>query len=252
MSYRVQIGVFVGGCFRGGSINSTRIPKCDNISNYMTDKYSVSRFISVSIVYLYFMLCVLGLVMGMAIECKFKSSDSYKFQRISNMEMLHLHLTHVKMLSAVLIAFLVTRDCITFRYMGCFAGLLGKALPTRSTIVNKHSSRILRAVAFIYKCILWIFLINSALVTNINPSLLNPGPPQTMRIVSFNCQGLILFSELGEEHPLLDFIKMYEINRFLCNDIPDIFMLNETWLKKSIKNSELVPVETYKTFRLDW
>ena len=243
--------MFVGGCFRGGPKSKKSIPRCDNISDYITGKDSVSKFISVSIVYLYFMLCVLGLIMGMAIDCKLKSPDSYEFHRISNMEMIHLHLTHVKMLSAVLIAFLVTRDCITFRYMGCFAGLLGKALPTRSTIVNKHSSRILRAVAFIYKCILWIFLINSVLVTIINPGLLNPGPPQTLRIVSFNCQGLIPFSELGEEHPLLDVTKMYEINRFLCNDKPDIFMLNETWLKKSIKNSELFPVETYKTFRLD-
>ena len=44
---------------------------------------------------------------------------------------------------------------------------------------------------------------------------------------------------------------MYEINKFLCNDKPDIFMLNETLFKKSIKNGELFPVETYKTFRLD-
>ena len=28
-------------------------------------------------------------------------------------------------------------------------------------------------------------------------------------------------------------------------------MLNETWVKKSIKKSELFPVDTFKTFRLD-
>ena len=32
---------------------------------------------------------------------------------------------------------------------------------------------------------------------------------------------------------------------------PDILMLNETWLKKSIKKSELFSLETYKIFRLD-
>ena len=89
------------------------------------------------------------------------------------------------------------------------------------------------------------------LVTIVNPNLLNPGPAQALKIVSFNCQGLLPFSELGEEHPLLDVTKMLEINTFLSMDQPDIFMLNETWLKKSIKNNELFPVETYKIVRLD-
>ena len=226
----------------------------NSVPDSITGNFGVSKFILAVIVYLYFMLCVLAI--GMAIECKLKSFDNYRIPRISNMEMLHLHLTHVKMLSGVLVAFLITRDCIVFRNVGCFIGLLNKiwknkTQSNRGLTVRNNSSRFMKAVTFIYKCILWIFVINSMLVTIVNPNLLNPGPAQALKIVSFNCQGLLPFSELGEEHPLLDVTKMLEINAFLSIDKPDIFMLNETWLKKTIKNSELFPVETYKIFRLD-
>ena len=198
VSYRLRIVTFVGGNVRGGTNNNRKAQIADDISHFITGNCSVSKFVSVSFVYLYFMLCVLGLVMGMALDCNFRSSYSYDFSNISNMEMIHFHLSHVKILSSVLIAFLVTRDCITFRYLGCFSGLLAKAVRGRSTSGLKYSSRTLRAVAFIHKCILWLFLINAALVIIVNPSLLNPGPTQTLSIVSFNCQCLIPFSELGE------------------------------------------------------
>ena len=254
--YRCRVGI------HNAQLHSSKI-KVDNrsqgyklsIPDSVAGNFGVSKFIFAVIVYLYFMLCVL--VFGMAIECKLKPSKIYKFSRISNMEMLHLHLTHVKMLSGVLMAFLIIRDCIVFRNLGCFIGLFDRILWKNKTKSNhglpvrNNSSRFMKAVTFIYKCILWIFVINSVLVTIVNPNLLNPGPAQALKIVSFNCQGLLPFSELGKEHPLLDVTKMLEINAYLSKDKPDIFMLNETWLKKNIKNSELFPVETYKIFRLD-
>ena len=202
------------------------------------------------------MLCVLVLVMGMAIECKLPALKELKFHYITNMEMMHLHLTHVKILSTVLLAFLITRDCIIFSYFGCFIGFVRKLnfnshYPVWGLAHGADSSRLKKAVTFITKCILWIFVINSMLITIINPNILNPGPSKSLKVVSFNCQGLLPFSELGNEHPTLDVTKTHEINMFLNMNKPDIFMLNETWLKNSIKDSELFPVETYKLFRLD-
>ena len=64
----------------------------------------------------------------------------------------------------------------------------------------------------------------------------------SLKVMAFNCQGLIPFRELHNDHPMLDVTKMHKIDQFLDLHKPDIFMLNETWLKKSIKNSELFPV----------
>ena len=43
---------------------------------------------------------------------------------------------------------------------------------------------------------------------------------------------------------------MFELQYYLADKKPDILMLNETWLKKSIKDSEIIPGD-YKVFRLD-
>ena len=71
-----------------------------------------------------------------------------------------------------------------------------------------------------------------------NPSLLNPGLLQYLKVAAINCQGLIPFKELSSDHPSLDITyKMAELNSYLATHNPDILMRNETWLKKSIKKS---------------
>ena len=44
--------------------------------------------------------------------------------------------------------------------------------------------------------------------------------------------------------------KIHEFHGFLYTDKPDIVILNETWLKKSVLDSEILP-DGYKIFRLD-
>ena len=88
------------------------------------------------------------------------------------------------------------------------------------------------------------------LIVVVNPNLLNPGPIKAVKVVSFNCQGLIPFSELDEDHPKLNVTKIYEINQYLIEHEPDIILLNETWLKKSIKNGEFFQLEFISHFVL--
>ena len=251
-SYKCRVGIFNGQLYRKKVKAKNGYDKRDT-GNCITGNSSEARFILVSIIYLYFMLCVLCVVMGMAIELKLPAIREIKFYLTTDMEMMHLHLTHVKLLSAVLLAFLITRDCIAFRYLGSFSGFIrildfNKKHPVWS---NSRSSRLNNAVIFITKCVLWISVINFMLITIINPNILNPGPSQSLKVISFNCQGLLPFSELSNEHPTLDVTKLYEMNMFLEVNKPDIFMLNETWLKKSVRDNELFPEETYKIFRLD-
>ena len=94
------------------------------------------------------------------------------------------------------------------------------------------------------------------LITIINPSLLNPGPTNTKNLTSYsvyyqNVQGLIPFRELSEEHPALHTSKIHELHLYLYQKSPDIVVLNETWLKKSISDNEIIPTDIYKIFRLD-
>ena len=44
--------------------------------------------------------------------------------------------------------------------------------------------------------------------------------------------------------------KLHELHGFLYTHAPDVVVLNETWLKKSIHDNEILP-PNYKIFRLD-
>ena len=103
-----------------------------------------------------------------------------------------------------------------------------------------------------YTCItsLWFFLLNFLLITMVNPSLLNPGPRQ-LSVFYQNVQGLIPFSSLADLVPNLNMNKVLELQAYLNINKPDIVVLNETWLKKSILDSEVFPSNQYKVFRLD-
>ena len=90
--------------------------------------------------------------------------------------------------------------------------------------------------------------------------LSNFGPPlrilarKTKKDISVfyqNVQGLIPFSHLGKEHPTLNDTKILELNHYVQNYTPDVIVLNETWLKPSILNNEILASGMYNTFRLD-
>ena len=100
---------------------------------------------------------------------------------------------------------------------------------------------------------LWILLINFLLIAISNPSIKNPGPHCEGNFSVFYCnvQGLIPFGELTAENPMLNVTKVHELNHLITNKKPDIVIYNETWLKESIHDSEVLPTDTYKVFRLD-
>ena len=100
----------------------------------------------------------------------------------------------------------------------------------------------------------WAFLLNFLLITIVNPSLLNPGPNsgKNISVAYQNVQGLVPFYDLGKKNPKLDSIKISELNSYLSEFRPSIVMLNETWLKPCINDSEVICDElNYKVFRED-
>ena len=98
--------------------------------------------------------------------------------------------------------------------------------------------------------LIWTFMLNFAMIAICNPSLLNPGP-NTLSVMYHNVQGLIPFSELGQAHSKLDQSKLLELQAHVFVSKPDIIVMNETWLRSTIHDNEIFPVNTYKIFRRD-
>ena len=248
--YRFRIGVYC----KKGSDGNLKVSPTVSITGKLSPEnrfLNLTKILSISIIYVYTVLCMLGMIIGMLLECKFKNFALARFYNISDMQFENVHITHVKLLSTILLTFLITRDLIIYSHFGCFIGLIGRLFNSSTIVTTRTESWTKKCLSFISQFILWTFVINSMLIIIINPSLLNPGPIKAVKVISFNCQGLIPFSDLYEEHPKLNITKIHEINQYLVDHKPDIVMLNETWLKKSINNSEFFPTDVYKPFRLD-
>ena len=86
----------------------------------------------------------------------------------------------------------------------------------------------------------------------------NPGPSNNTKntllsdkltICYQNIQGLIPFTQLSNNHPDLDQTKISELHAYIYDKRPDIVILNETWLKSTIYDNEILPDKSYKVFR---
>ena len=113
--------------------------------------------------------------------------------------------------------------------------------------------------------VLHILLVIFLLIAIFNSCLLNPGPNSNSNTtahdinlnkdgLSFyyqNVQGLIPFTDLGKEHPNLDHTKIAELQQYVYTNSPDIVILNETWLKSTIHDEEIVSINIFKIFRRD-
>ena len=98
---------------------------------------------------------------------------------------------------------------------------------------------------------IWICSINLILIIITTPSIVNPGPTGSLSVLYQNVQGFINLNDLNKTHPPLNMTKLLEFQSFVYSAKPDIIILNETWLCKSILDSEIFPNNSYKVFRRD-
>ena len=113
---------------------------------------------------------------------------------------------------------------------------------------------IVTTTVLLIKIILYILLIIFLLIAITNSSLINPGPVSHatgLNIFYQNVQGLVPFTELNKNHPRLDNTKISEIHAFIHDKKPDIIVFNETWLRNTILDQEILPDDQYKMFRRD-
>ena len=84
-------------------------------------------------------------------------------------------------------------------------------------------------------------------------SLRNPGPNNNIRPLSMlysNVQGFINAGDLASEISPLNMTKLHELHGYLYIHKHDALILNETWLKKPVLDSEILS-NSYNIIRLD-
>ena len=140
--------------------------------------------------------------------------------------------------------------CITLvktAYFCLFSSILTRCPNKILFHFKKSRKRLNKLLNFL---VLALLLLNFLMIGICNPSLLNPGP-NCLSVSYQNVQGLIPFSQLSKNHPQLDHTKTFELNAHLNVRNPDILILNETWLKKSIKDHEIIQNPNYDVWRND-
>ena len=98
--------------------------------------------------------------------------------------------------------------------------------------------------------LLFLLIINFLLIGIVNPGMLNTGPG-SLKICYQNVQGLILIKDLTLKQPSLNITKICELNAYININRPDVIMLNETWLKKSVNDHEIIKDQKFSIIRND-
>ena len=103
----------------------------------------------------------------------------------------------------------------------------------------------------------WIVSINIILIVIANPCIVNPGPPQQssasgLSVLYHNARGFMSYNpRLPKNPPELNITKILNFQSYIFNHKPDVIVVNERWLNKTINSSEIFPNNSYKVFRLD-
>ena len=274
--YRIHIGSY-NNTKGGHSMRKARKNKDQTNSNPKTGKIpgeflyqdcAARNFSMLS--YLYFIIIILCLTMSMAKTLKAPSTllaDTY--HQTHNMAGGYVLMSYVKYFYCIIFSYAIKSIVTKNPYRNkCdsppFRGFESKnvrynifyKLFVNFSINMLHIRQLGRLNKVVQSLFLWQCIINFLLIAIVNPSLLNPGPSCTKSTKLFsvhyqNVQGLIPFGDLNEKYPTLNTTKIHEIGLYLQANNPDVIVLNETWLKSSILDNEVIPIDKYEVFRLD-
>ena len=242
VEYRCRVGTFLGrgknGCRKTKHQNQYKNPSAFNPYNrpgpmkftFRDSSGSWSEniihtppgFIHQSlqiILYSYLMLMFLFIMLSIVSLHTFLVSPVHPSVPYINFKISIFCFAHIK------IGYFCILSTIILKYM-----CLGKTSFSHARKIYIGSSRFCRILA---QLLLFILLLNFLLIGIINPNLLNPGP-NSLKVCYQNVQGLIPFSQLDNNQPSLDRTKIFELNAYININKPDIVIINETWLKKSV------------------
>ena len=111
-------------------------------------------------------------------------------------------------------------------------------------ILNKLLDRIINTLSML------LLFINLTLISLTIPNIYNPGPINNVKVFYHNVRGFIDLKD-NPQSPQLCTSKIKDFHGIVFSQKPEVIVLNETWLKKSILSSEIFPNNSYKVFRRD-
>ena len=238
------------GCFNGGIKSSKKWlfnKDCDNNTCPGYDTHN--EFLKFGFLfYVYYVLILFISIPCILLNTRYSNrtcigvlpSDYSNSFGISGVTLCHIRLAYFILLSYLLNKFV--------RGHGPFRQDTKKSInPAAIIFPNLSTSRLRQAIASV---IIFLLLLTFLMIAIVNTSLLNPGP-NNLKVYYQNVQGLIPLSALGSTQPSLNRTKISELNYFIHVNKPDVILLNETWLKKSVRDHEVIEDTTYKIFRTD-
>ena len=257
--YRLSIGLYNNARLKvssagSGTDNMYHSVFAEGYNKYMYryHYYNDTNFNFYYILYLIYIVYIAVLGMGTLSDIDHKRHDHppglYIFPISNNPQpIIHSIASFTKLISAVLTCYIILLKATQIKSK--------QRMHNKSYYINfacfisKTNNKLF---ATILNTVIWLHLLNLILITIVNPSLINPGPkpPRNLRIIYQNVQGLIPIRCLNEDNPQLNITKIAELQTQVFKSKPDIVILNETWLKPSICNHEIIPSD-YTIFRLD-
>ena len=201
------------------------------------------------LLYLIYVIYFAAVCMGVVIDCSsypLMSNFVYPSLTVSVSYKLTIY---TKLLSAILTCYIILSN-INNKCHGTSNNATTFNIRMNPVCIFNNINK--RHSAIIINVITWIHIMNFLLIVICNPSMLNPGPKVTrnLKIMYQNVQGLIPLSSIGDKNPSLNHTKVAELQSHIYLTKPDLVILNETWLKPSIADTEIIP-SGYNIFRLD-
>ena len=244
VTYRARVGQFCPcGAKRKGKSAGEWLPDRGFCYNYVCDN-NKNSFKLIFLFYIFFILFAGVFMLSVVMECAASHHRGLDWLLPSldppDRGLPFLSTVYIKLGFLVIMSF-------GFNYILCKKTNTSKRFTPAMLFFGSKTTRVRQLVSCL---ILGLLTFNFLLIAIINPSLLNPGP-QNLSIYYQNVQGLIPFSNLSDTNPLLNRTKILELNTYIHANSPDIVMLTETWLKRSIKDKEVIENGNYNIYRND-
>ena len=248
-SYRSRIGAYLPNSRPGREMRIEARCRTDrNMLSSIKSHYCPTIFTGYSVLYLIIVSYIVAGVLGMACDCIKYPDMQVNFMSPAR-NYLYNNMEFIKLFYIIILIVIIRLRYLLYKFK-----VDDKNNFDWMRIFVRKRYKITRSSRACYGIILLLLILNFLLIAIVNPCLLNPGPTDTggrYSALYLNSRGLIPWGELNKQHPILHAAKIRSLNSHLAQSKTDIVIINETWLKPSILDNEVIPTDKYKVFRLD-
>ena len=242
--YRARIGLHNYYKCKATGLQKTQNYRCG--SSILIEFCGLASAARMCIKYVLSFLCILSFIL----ECFLEGHHSHT---ISNINIFTTVFPNYRYNKISLIEPRIIVSCIMF----CLLYTLPVLVHNLFTYGFKNCLNVLYSRLFYKKskcgCIInlysiWLFAMNLLLIILTIPNILHSGPINDLNVLYQNVQSFVNIRAKSPS-PCLLTSKVLNFQGYLFHEKPDIVILNETWLKEPILDSEIFPNNAYKVFR---